>query len=370
MVDLNTNRIAHTNVGQNGPDLGKIAETLASAEGTSQVRAKSDGMGGTVVYGHKKSFFSFFNRANPQREAEGTKLIFKAIDTYVAGKSPQTQQLAKSLLGNYYNDRQKTWTGTISSQQVIDIKQKLDEMETLAKHKNFGDRFSNGQDLTQVFSNNLSLCSSILGHGSTPEHEGLLAQIPVPEMGVGMMIAVLDGLDGRERHQGLGNDVLQPFATPGEVDFLERQQSIANAFKQGRQLDDVLKQYCDLARDRFVSTETFEDWSTKYNEDHGNEPNFKPITTPNDIRAPIFLTDPDAVEAMESFDKASGREKLEILKDVFDKHMNAGQDYTVSRQTVQGLDLVGFMNRTGNTTPNEAMSKGINWFADAVFKVA
>lgn len=368
MVDLNTNRIALTRVGNEGPDLVKIVDTLANANGTSQVRAKSDGNGGTVIYGHKKTFFNFRNRSNPEREAEGTKLIFKAVENYVVGKSPQTQKLAQSLLSNFYDERHKTWSGTISSQEVIEIKQKLDAIENFAKYQQFADGFGSNQDLTTIFTQNMPLCSSILSKGLTPERREQMAQVPVPEMGAGMMIAVLNGLDGRERFRGLGDEVLQPFGTPGEVDFLERQRSIAEAFKDGKPLDDVLKQYCNLARDRFFSTESFEEWAENYNRDHADEPEFKPVKTPNDIRAPIFLTDDDAIEALEKFDKASGQEKLEILKDVFEKHMNAGQEYVVSRLDLDGIEYLAFLNRSSGTTPNEAMIKGINWFSDAVFK--
>lgn len=368
MVNLNPDRIARTTIGKQAPSLNEIASTLADAKPTGNVRAKADGEGGVVVYGHKGGFRSLFQKANPQREVAGTQMVARSVQDYVRDKGPQMQERAAKLLEPFYDKEAKAWK-SMTNQQVLDIKNKLDTFEeNMAPVSKFTEDLRDDRDLTNLFQNNTRLLGELVqvGHkvGARAENRKAWAGVPAPELGAGMMLAMLDDLNEDSWKSGINNKALDPFTMAGGNDYIIAQNNIILDYKNDKDFDGFLSKYCDLAYNRFFSTQSFSDWNKQYAETH---PKVDTPRTPNDMRAPMFISDEEARAELVGFDKASGSEKLQMLKHAFEKHMNAPHgDEPRDPVNVNPHERFGLDNRGTGITPLQALANGIDRFGSVI----
>lgn len=423
MVNLSLDRISRT--AMHNPSLGSIKTAMEGAKDGTFVRAKKDDDGHNVIYGHKGGVRSLFNRANPEREQEGTRQVAQAIRNFVSDKSPQTRELAEKLLAPYC-DKEGHVAARLTNTQIIDI---IDQVELTAKSTgitNFISEIQDGHNLTNAFFHHMESINDLVKVG--PQNKDAWNSVCKPELFVGLSLALPDDLtadNGRSYpfdkldsvNQQIGNpysgnldkataEFKQFFMTEeeinkanapkkfmkhgGEMAVLEPEVKIVKKdISKTENLNNFLNDYCNNIKENLFCTTSFEEWATDFNrklEEKDNQNQLKPqidqdkvedseakakrlnfVTSPNDPRAPIFLNE-DAQAKLEGFDDATGTEKLDMLRDAFSVHMTTPSTLEVPpHKTWTEGERAGVELRRSNQTPAEALVSGLNTFHSVLF---
>ncbi|WP_140940224.1 hypothetical protein [Prosthecodimorpha hirschii] len=358
MVNLNTNRIAHTPTGnQNVASLDDIVNVASQSKADSQIRAKSDGLGGVVVYGHKGGFRSLFNKSNPHRQDAGTLEVKKSLEHYVQGKNPQTQEVARQFLSRFVSKGGEV-TANITNQDILSLKQKLDEAENATVGLgviNQALKRDPSNFLLAVTPRLSSIADGIelanMRH-YRPQSGDKFDNIAFPEINAGLALGVLKKLgDGgdllpsdrkllmdlhRNDSQARGNNLNQLF----------------NRYDESGNREALIGGLADAIKNRFFAEQSCG------SVDFDNHPE---LPRQNDIRAPVYLHDEAARNHLAGFSGANANEKLDKLVNAYERHLEAPPERLHGNNIGQQMGVVRHAPTNG-----QALALSFDKFLDVV----
>ncbi|MBT9291913.1 hypothetical protein [Prosthecodimorpha staleyi] len=372
MVNLNTSRIAHTPTGnQNVASFSDIANVASQSKADGHIRAKSDGLGGVVVYGHKGGFRSLFNKSNPQRQDAGTLEVKKSVDNYVQGKNPKVQALADQLMSRFVSQNGDV-VARMTNQDVIAIKQQLDDAERIAGSiDGLARSLQNGGDLTTAFRDNLPGIAFAFGQinsGRKSDEVDLAVKgLCVPELGAGTALAIIDTLNNGGPLDDGTKSLLKAMFPKNSFGGKADLDKVFHDFETSQNRDNLVNDLCDIANRRWFNPESI--GSSKQTQHYL-------IRTPNDQHAPLFLDDLEAQDKLQGFDQANPSGKLGKLKDAFEKHMAArneinepNREYLSDNSYAVDWDApknMPYYDRNHSPSPSIALMSGLDRLLSAV----
>ncbi|TPQ52349.1 hypothetical protein C2U72_03650 [Prosthecomicrobium hirschii] len=372
MVNLNTNRIAHTPTGnQNVASLDDIVNVASQSKADGHIRAKSDGLGGVVVYGHKGGFRSLFNKSNPQRQDAGTLEVKKSVDNYVQGKNPKVQALADRLMSRFVNQDGNV-VARMTNQDVIAIKQQLDDAERIAGSiDDLARSLQNGGDLTTAFKDNLPGIAFAFGqiNGGNKSNEVDLAVkgLCIPELGAGTALAIIDNLNNGAPLDDGTKTLLKALFPKDSFGGKADLDKVFRDFETSNNRDNLVNDLCGIANRRWFNPESI--LSSEKARHYG-------IRTPNDQNAPLFLDDLGARHELQGFGDADPSGKLGKLKNAYEKHMSARneinepiRDYLSDNRYAVDWDApknMPYFDRNHSPSPSMALMSGLDRLLSAV----
>lgn len=365
-MDIKSKFVVSANVGQN-LSFNEIADVAQQSHGSGHLRGKVDG-DGWKVYGHKSGLGALFHKASPSRQMMGTQIVMQSVMKYVENKSPQTQKLAENLMAKYTNSGIN-----ITNKEIVDIKNALDTTEYNTEELNTKliSKMENTESHIGLIADSLKDLNKMVLRGTQAGvkgiHRAAWPTLPSPELGAGMMLAAIDKFANSENPKKaiaeLKHDmeVIGKFSNPGETYGWHLQNAIRD-FEQDNNKDQLIGKLCDLGKQHFFAAEKY---------DESTAPTVMKLKTPNDLGAPMFLSDPEARTHLTNFSDASPLDRLQKLKDAYELHMKTtGEGYEV--KSMEGLNkyqVEGLANRSSLLTPSDSLRMGLTAYLDHCARV-
>lgn len=365
-MDIKSKFVASADLGRN-LSFNDIADVAQKSHGSGHLRGKVDG-DGLKVYGHRSGLGALFHKASPSRQMLGTHIVMQSVTKYVENKSPQTQKLAEQFIAKYANSDQR-----ITNKEIVDLKDALDKIEnnTEKLNKNLISKMETTESHVDLISDNLVYLRNMAKEGMKVGVKTVQQQawptLPSPELGAGMLLAAIDKFAKSEDPKKVlkvlqdNIEVIGKFGKVGE-NFGSQMLNAIQDFKRDNDKEQLIGRLCDLGKQHFFATERY---------DESEIPTARKLKTPNDLTAPMFVSDPEARLRLTDFSDASPLDRLQKLKDAYEIHMKTpGEGYEV--ESMEGLDkyqVEGLANRSSLLTPSDSLRLGLTAYLDYCSRV-